>query len=185
MKTFPFKPALGILLLSALITSCETKTTTFSFTYVCSKDLLQFVTPTASWQNVQGKDIQLVLTDDRFSDKPENLSISIGDVALSYWTGKIIADGEGISRDMTISYALKENAPDVNAKEYAIYHKISGNYSVETSSWGSSSVEQHTNVTIGKDDYTTTYLKGEELTNALNELVNHPDYLLIETAKKE
>ena len=183
---YSIKATLFLSLLAVLLNSCQVKReTSFNFTLICSEDLLQFVTPTAKWTDAQGKVNQLVLTNDMFSDKPQDITVSVKDMTLAYWREKIMVESDNTSCEMTISYTLKDNAPDINAKDYAIYNTLYGSCIEDVSTWagGMSSV---TYLTFNKDEnYTGAFLKGEELKKALDELVNNPDYLLLKPEQKK
>ncbi len=182
MKNLFYKLSV-IFTITSLFISCDwlknefKDSTTFSFTLTCTEDLLDFVTPTATFVDNKGITQSVELSKEMFTNQVDSQAYTTliinGDTIESlYWRQIIEIPEIDVSRDMTITYKIKANHPEYNYKEkYALYHNLIG--SMISSGRRKVLTETSANAEINEN----IVVDANKLEETLKQLEEAPDYL--------
>ena len=182
MKTFT-KFLLGCFAL-VIMTSCGEDKVTFSFTYQCSEDLLDFVIPSATFKNANGNVCVIELDKSKLSKVDQSDLVGTNNPVMYTWKHNVVIKGQssGVQRDMIINYKMRNDAPAImNDKEYGMVHKLDCAATQERSAgWfdsSSVSVDSSTEIEIIIGSSSQIYIQGNQLQTYLNNLIENPDYV--------
>lgn len=154
-------------------TSCrETEKSTFIFTYTCGGDLLEFMTPTATFKDAQEVEQCIELSKDLFKTQLV-ASINGDSSSIVYWQKAIVVNSVNVSRDMTIKYVRKQQHPDYSSKQrYWMMHSLNCRLRVEVDGF------IHDDISIDNtgDNTNNIIIKPEEIEAFLTILENDSDY---------
>lgn len=171
-----------VLAIGLFFTSCG-KSLAFTFRLECGEDLLDFVTPTATFVDAKGSVQSIELTKDLFT-KLTNESELVGDgvdakIPVTYKWSKVLSTSmKATQRDMRITYRLRDSRPQINAdKQYFMKHYLSGTYATE--SWLGGGAEISSTISLSIDGSDLYKVSGDKMNEFLQDLIENPDYEIV------
>lgn len=125
-----FLSGLGIAILSLLtLSSCTDEESTVQFTLICSEDVLEYVQPTVTYLDENGKEVTKELTRQDF--QTEDFSTKSVDVSSThpYWSAKMTYDYANVSNTCKVSFkSIKPLAGDKSNYTYMAKLVSTGSY---------------------------------------------------------
>lgn len=147
----------------------------FKFYLYCSEDLLDFVTPIATFKDENNIVQEKTLTKSMFILATNNDGLVDTSSTIIYkWHQEIVIKDTVGQRDMRIDYQIREDAPEIDDnKIYVMHHRLDGDYDTQN-------VTKLSSINTGDDIYTKR-VKGIDLPYYLDQIQNDPDYKKIAT----
>lgn len=151
---------------------------TFNFSLQCSEELLDFVSPSATFIDAEGKECSVEIPKSEFV-KIDNTGLVQNEGGTMYnWKKQIILLGVTTAqRDMRVTYNLRDNAPLIDIdKTYTMIHELECGYEKKT---GSRTYTDNSSIAINLtiNGSSTNEISGSNLKAYLDNLVQDSDYV--------